>query len=74
MNDQRPQEQVVVTVRPDGTITAETIGIKGSACLDQIALLEDLLEATTMTSNFTHEYHETATPLHDEAPNELRQQ
>ena len=42
-----------VSVAPDGTITAETIGFTGSTCLSQIGALEDLLEATTVRSAFT---------------------
>ena len=45
-----------VSVAPDGTVTAETIGFTGSACLSQIGVLEDLLEATTVRSAFTDEY------------------
>jgi hypothetical protein len=45
-----------VSVAPDGTVTAETIGFTGSACLSQISVLEDLLEATTVRSAFTNEY------------------
>lgn len=45
-----------VSVAPDGTITAETIGFTGSTCLSQIGALEDLLEATTVRSAFTDEY------------------
>ena len=33
-----------VSVAPDGTITAETIGFTGSTCLSQIGALEDALE------------------------------
>ena len=43
----------------DGTVRAETKGVVGPSCLDQIAVLEDLLEATTVTSEFTPDYHRT---------------
>ena len=73
-----PREQVVVTVAPDGAVTAETRGIKGKACLDYIAVLEDLLEATTTSSAFTEEYEQTATSTstttdEQEVSRELRQ-
>ncbi len=69
--------RVVVRVTPDGTISAETMGIKGPKCLDYVAVLEDLLEATTTSSAFTAEYSETAqlsaTATYDEARNDLQQ-
>jgi hypothetical protein len=51
-------EQIVVRIAPDGAIHAETIGLKGPKCLETIALLEDLLEAQTVSSSFTSEYDE----------------
>ena len=54
-------EQIVVRIAPDGSVQAETKGIKGDACLDSIQLLEDLLEAQTVASSFTPEYRETIT-------------
>jgi hypothetical protein len=48
--------RIVVTVNRDGSIKAETLGIKGKACLDYVPLLEELLEAETVQSEFTAEY------------------
>ena len=64
-----------VSVAPDGTVTAEalstvdgeTIGFTGSACLSQISVLEDLLEATTVRSAFTDEYFAAQTQTRSEA-------
>ena len=42
--------RIVVTVRVDGTIEAETHGVTGAACLDYIARLEDLIDAGTVAS------------------------
>lgn len=70
-------EQIIVRIAPDGSVQAETKGIKGNACLDSIQLLEDLLEAQTVASSFTPEYHETttrtATAPEIEEDHELRQ-
>lgn len=55
------EQQIVVRIAPDGSVEAETKGVKGDACLDSIQLLEDLLEARTVASSFTSEYHETTT-------------
>lgn len=70
----QPRERIVVRVGPDGTIAAETQGIKGSRCLDYINVLEDLLDAQTTNSAFTPEYHESATSSsHYEERNDLQQ-
>ncbi len=48
--------KVTVVVAADGTVTAETAGIHGPGCLDYIAVLEDLLEATTVSSAYTADF------------------
>ena len=68
-----PREQIVVRVAPDGSISAGTQGIKGDRCLDYVAVLEDLLDATTTSSAFTPEYQQSVTSTHDEATNDLHQ-
>lgn len=52
------QKQLVVQVRADGTVAAETINMQGEECLDYIAVLEDLLDAQTTQSSFTAAYHQ----------------
>lgn len=54
--------KITISVRRDGTILAETIGIKGPSCLSQIEVLEQMLEAETMTSSYTPEFYETLVP------------
>ena len=56
-----------VSVAPDGTVTAETIGFTGSACLSQIGVLEDLLVAPAGRSAFTDEYFAAQTQTRSEA-------
>lgn len=53
-------KQLLVQVRPDGTVHAETIGMYGSECLDYIAVLENLLDAETTESSFTEAYSQVA--------------
>lgn len=64
------QKQLIVNLRPDGSIAAETLGMTGDECLSYIAALEDLLDATTTSSSFTDDYAgvatEATTALHDE--------
>jgi len=49
-------KQLVVRLRADGTVDAETIGMHGSECLDHIEALEALLDAETVSSSFTEDY------------------
>lgn len=52
--------RIVVTVRPDGTISAETRGLKGPACLDEVPRIEALCGERISESALTKEYMETA--------------
>ncbi len=48
--------KVIVTIGRDGSVSAETRGIVGSACLDVIPLLEDLLGGQVIDSALTPDY------------------
>jgi hypothetical protein len=63
--------RIVVRVRPDGSLHAETQGIKGDACLAYIPIIEALTEARTVSSHFTSEYREPST-LDEETPHHQR--
>ncbi|WP_437583469.1 DUF2997 domain-containing protein [Paramicrobacterium sp. CJ85] len=54
-------KKLIVSLKPDGTVAAETVGMHGSECLDYIAELENLLEAETVTSSFTDDYNRIGT-------------
>lgn len=50
--------RLVVTVAPDGTITAATENVTGPACMDQMELLQGLCApANTVSSRLTEDYH-----------------
>ena len=50
--------RLVVTVAPDGTITAATENVTGPACMDQMDVLEGLCApAKTVSSRLTEDYH-----------------
>jgi len=53
-------KQLIVQVRPDGSVHAETIGMYGDECLDYIAVLENMLDAETTASSFTDAYAQVA--------------
>ncbi|MBN6038272.1 DUF2997 domain-containing protein [Amycolatopsis sp. 195334CR] len=59
--------RVTVTVGRDGSISAETHGVTGSKCLDYIPLLEDLLDAETVSSEFTEDYRRTSAGVENTA-------
>ncbi len=48
--------RIAVTINRDGSIKAETLGITGKTCLDYVPLLEELLDAETVQSEFTADY------------------
>ncbi|MGC4805141.1 DUF2997 domain-containing protein [Micromonospora sp. DT233] len=58
--------RVVVTVNPDGTVSAETQGVLGEGCLDYVAVLEELLGARTVRSAYTADRDRVATVVADE--------
>jgi hypothetical protein len=60
------QARIVVTVRSDGTISAETQGIFGEECLDYIAVLEDILGARTVESAYTADWNRSAVTAQQE--------
>jgi len=53
------ERRVRVQIFPDGQIRAETQGIKGKKCTEYIRILEDLLDAETVDSEYTAEYYAT---------------
>lgn len=54
-------KQIRVSVAKDGTVRAETLGFTGPECLHQVAALEDMLDALTVSSSFTADFHRTGT-------------
>lgn len=70
--DDMGERRIVVRIAPDGAIHAETLGIKGEACLDYIEVLEDLLDAEAVQSEFTAEYTES-TFVDQEVNRDVRQ-
>ncbi len=57
------RKQLIVNLRPDGSVAAETLGMTGDECLAYITALEDLLDATTTQSSYTEEH--AGVPVHD---------
>lgn len=68
------KETITVRITADGLITAETHGVTGPQCMDYIAALEDLFDATAQSSSFTADYNATTITESSEVSHELRQQ
>lgn len=51
-------KKIQIQIFPDGTIQADIQGIKGRRCTDYIKILEDILEAKTVDSDYTPEFYE----------------
>ena len=51
-------KRLKIQIFPNGTIHAETEGIKGTSCTDYIRMLEEMLEAEATESSYTPEYYE----------------
>jgi hypothetical protein len=66
--------RIAVTITRDGTIRAETLGIKGKTCLDYVPLLEELLEAETVQSEFTADYRAVDEELTQPSAETVREQ
>lgn len=49
----------MIEIGADGKIKADTLGIKGKDCLPYISMLEKLLDAKTVDSEYTNEYFES---------------
>jgi hypothetical protein len=52
------KKRVRIRLFPDGTVQAEVEGVKGKKCTDYIRILEELLEAETVDSDYTDEYYQ----------------
>ena len=63
------RERIVVTVGPDGQVSAETLDILGEACLDYIAVLEDLIGGSVSTSSWTADYTRDAQQVREQQVN-----
>jgi hypothetical protein len=55
------KELILLTIGTDGSIQAETKGIKGEKCLQSISALEDMLDSVTLDSKYTQEFYESTT-------------
>lgn len=57
-------KQIQIRIFADGKVKTTTSNMKGKVCLKYISLLEELLEAKTLDSEFTKEYYENEEQLY----------
>lgn len=65
-------KKVQIKITEDGKFFAETLGMKGKECLSIIEVLEDLLDAETLDSDYTEEYFETEIETYNKQNIEVR--
>ena len=52
-------QRITIQIFADGRVQASTHGIKGKKCVEYIRVLEAILEAQTVDSNYKPEYYES---------------
>lgn len=52
-------KQIRIKIRNNGSVEAETLGMKGADCLKYLQRIEEMANATTVDSRFTEEYYES---------------
>ncbi len=52
-------KKIQLRIYPDGTVRANVEGIKGKKCTDYIKIIEDILDAEVIDSEYTPEYYES---------------
>ena len=62
---------VRISIRPDGTVHAETWGVAGDACLAWVPIVEQATGAATVRSDYLPEFFDTE---EQSIPDEVRQQ
>lgn len=60
MNGSDDEPAITIRIGRDGSVRAETHGLKGPACLPFIPALEQLLQAEVVDSHFTDDYYAVA--------------
>lgn len=67
-------KRIIITIKSDGSIVAETTGNTGPACLDDLAVIEDICDtAVILDSKLTPEYFQS-TSIRDAAVHQRQNQ
>lgn len=65
-------KQIRIKIGANGTIEAETLGMKEKECLQYLSRIEEMANATTIDSEFTKEYYENDNQLADNENQEVK--
>lgn len=64
-------KQIILRIKQNGEIEAETKGFKGKNCLKYINQIEKMANAVTNDSRFTDEYYENENLIGNDAITEV---
>lgn len=62
-------KKIILKIKKDGTIDAETKGIKGKKCEDYIKIIEELTESKAINVEYTQEYYENTNEITENQSN-----
>ena len=51
-------KKLIIKIRKDGVVEAETKGIKGQKCEDYLKIIEELTDSKVVKKEYTPEYYE----------------
>ena len=51
-------KKLIIKIKKDGTVEAETKGIKGKRCEDYAKIIEQLTDSKIISKEYTREYYE----------------
>jgi len=62
------KKQLIIKIKPDGTVESQTRNIKGKACEKYIPVIEKITNGRTIDSDYTPEFYETDNILISQNP------
>lgn len=68
------EKKIRLEINASGEIRAKTIGMNDEECLDYVAILENLLDAETVDSEYTEEFLQAQQLQYQEEQTQVEQQ
>lgn len=59
-------KKIIIRIYTDGTVESSVVGVKGAKCTDYVKVVEEILEAKVVDSEFTSEYYEAEINIYEE--------
>lgn len=63
--------KLIITIKKDGTIDAQTKGIKGKKCEDYVKIIEELTDSKVVNKEYTYEYYEDNEEVYSDEKDKL---